>query len=71
MLENFEIKILVKMKKKVSAATDPQAAELHRIMPTTAVSISTSVIKINLSHSIYNQLVNLGKIFELTKDESK
>ena len=36
-------------------------------MPATAVSINTSAIKINLSHYIYNQLVNLGKIFEISK----
>jgi hypothetical protein len=42
------------MKKKATAANDLQAAELHRFMPSTAISVSTSVIKINLSHYIYN-----------------
>ena len=40
-------------------------------MPSTAVNVSTSVIKINLSHSIYNQLVNLAKIFEIKGEEEK
>ena len=38
-------------------------------MPNTAVSISTSVIKINLSHLIYNQLVNISKIFDMSHEK--
>lgn len=42
------------MKKKVTTPLELNAEELHQYMPTTAVSISTNVIKINLSHYIYN-----------------
>lgn len=39
-------------------------------MPETAVSVHTSPIKINLSHYIYNQLVNMAKIFEISKEKT-
>jgi len=68
-LENFEIKILLKMKKKASAALNLQAGELHKYMPSTAVSMTTSAIKINLSHYIFNQLANLPGIVEISSEQ--
>jgi hypothetical protein len=68
-LENFEIKIMIRMKKAITAQVDMQAEELHKFLPAKSISVVTSGLQINLSHYIYNQLANIGAIFAITPEK--
>ena len=48
--------------------TNEQALE-HSMKPKLQVSGSSSKIKINLSHSIYNKLSNIDSIFQINLED--
>ena len=63
MLEDFEIQMLLRLKKKNKVKETNTAKFI--------VEVSTSPIQINLSLTLYNLLLNLPKIFTISKQKKE
>eukprot|EP00347_Sterkiella_histriomuscorum_P018285 403346093 len=60
--------IQIKQKKaRLLMVTEEQKAELD-LKPKVILNCTTSDLKINLTHQIYNKLVNISKIFQIQKE---
>ena len=68
-LDDFEINIMAKTKKKIDKVDLLEESEKAQFMklPKVSLCIDTSQINIRLSHSIYNNIFNLKHIFEISK----
>lgn len=68
-LDDFEINILAKMKKKIEKVDLLEESEQiqFRKLPKISLCIDTSQINIRLSHSIYNNIFNIKHIFDISK----
>ena len=72
-LEEFEIKVLLKIKKKPEKVVieTEREKEKFKSLPKVLLKIDTSPISIRLSHTIYNNLYNIKHIFTISKDKAK
>ena len=71
-LDEFEINILVKIRKKeekVVLNTEPERACFHSL-PKILMRVDTSSINIRLSHSVYNNMHNLKNIFNISEERA-
>jgi hypothetical protein len=64
-LEDFQIQIQIRLKKI------KQVDQRQSNLPKLQVDVKTSAIKINLSLSIYNLLVNMSEIFKISKKKQE
>ncbi len=71
-IEECSLKIDIGIKQKKGGGLLIMTAEQrmnYQIKPKLHIKGTTSNFQLNLSHSIYNKLVNLGKIFNVKNDE--
>ena len=72
-LDEFEINILVKIRKKEEKVVleTQWERECYHNLPRILMRVDTSSINIRLSHSVYNNLYNLKNIFNISEAKAK
>ena len=72
MLDEFEINILVKVRKKEEKVVleTTQDREIFHSLPKVLMRVDTSSINIRLSHSVYNNLHNLKNMFDISEERA-
>ena len=72
MLDEFEINILCKIKKKEDKVVLDTAAERECFhgLPRILMRVDISSINIRLSHSVYNNMYNLKNIFNISEERA-